>query len=443
MEADRVRGDLLSVLRGAEAETLLRRALGASGLELRGWELEQVHARPGADSSARYRVQCAAPGGAQAGRAGLEELTELRVVASTVAMTPQQRSSVGAIRADSPHGRVHLWVHPVDPQLPGLLLVEHPAPSPCAEPGSTELESRLSGLLGEQCRLQSLQMLVLRPLRRAVYRAVVASERGERVLYLKVVRPARMTELLRRHSCSPLNPSVADAGDGILVLDQAPGLALTQHLYRGAAPGGTAPSGTSPTEIPAAGVAPLDPQVLITALETLRPETLELSPRLPPARRLDGLVESAITAGADSRRVQQLSSRIGAGLRERPGPLVPTHGDFHPANLFLDQTGRHPTGLIDADTTGPGYRVDDLATMLGHLLTLPSFDAQGYAAVPEFARRFHSHCLLHADRLDLGARTAAVLLSLLPGAQSADQREHHLHTAETLVERFSPEDPPR
>lgn len=431
MEADQVRGDLLGVLRGAEAETLLRRALGASGLELRGWELEQVHARPGAEISARYRVQCGAPGDAQRDRAAVKQptgLTELQVVASTLALTPQQRGSVGAIRADSPHGTVHLWVHPVDPQLPGLLLVEHSAPIPGAEPSSTELELRLSRLLGEQCRLRSLQMLVLRPLRRGVYRAVVASDRGERVLYLKVIRPARMAELLRRHSCSALIPTVADAGDGILVLDQAPGLALTQHLYRGAAPD---------------GVVPLDPQVLITALDTLRPETLELSPRLPPARRLDGLVESAIAAGADSRRVQPLRDRIGAGLRERPGPLVPTHGDFHPANLFLDETGRHPTGLIDADTAGPGYRVDDLATMLGHLLTLPSFDTEGYAAVPEFARRFYSRCLLHADRVDLGARTAAVLLSLLPGAHSADQREHHLHRAEALLGRFSPEDLPR
>ena len=73
--------------------------------------------------------------------------------------------------------------------------------------------------------------------------------------YMDGELPDGLAELLRRHSCSALIPTVADAGDGILVLDQAPGLALTQHLYRGAAPD---------------GVVPLDPQVLITALDTLR-----------------------------------------------------------------------------------------------------------------------------------------------------------------------------
>ncbi|MBO0594313.1 phosphotransferase [Nesterenkonia sp. E16_7] len=440
MAEHELRGDLLGVLRGPEAETLLRQSLETSGMRMRGWELEQIHPRSGAEVSARYRVRCAVPDADAGARppgqpdptdpielARLGESAELTIVASTVELTPQQRSHMGAVRADSSQGTVHLWVHPVDPELPGLLVVERPAAGGEGH-HATELESRLGRVLGEQCRLQSLQMLVLRPLRRAVYRAVVVSARGQRAVYLKVVRPARAQQLLARHGCSELIPAVADAGDGILVLDQAPGLALTSLLYRPTAP---------------ADVVLPDPQVLISALETLRPGTLGMPPRVPPAQRLDALAASAVAAGADRHRVQQLRGRIGSGLRERPGPVVPTHGDFHPANLFLDQTGRHPTGLIDADTVGPGYRVDDLATMLGHLLTLPSFDAQGYAAVPEFARRFHVHALLHADRQDLGARTAAVLLSLLPGAHSADQREHHLHWAETLLGRFSPEDPPR
>ncbi|MGJ9373971.1 phosphotransferase [Nesterenkonia sp. CF4.4] len=429
MDVDQTRGDLLSALRGPEAGSLLRQSLDASGVSLRHWELEQIYARPGAEISARYRVQCVAPGAPAlaTGSTELEELTELTMVASTVGLTPQQRESMGAVRADSSLGTVHLWVYPVDPELPGLLVVERAADSPArpALPGTTELESRLSRLLGQPCRVKSLQMLVLRPLRRAVYRATLSSALGQRVLYLKVVRPARAAQLLQRHRCSPLIPATADAGDGILVLDQAPGLALTHHLHRATAP---------------ADVGPLDPSVLPAALQTLGPEAQRMPPRVPPAQRLDGLAESAIAAGADPLRVQRLRDRISLGLHEAPGPLVPTHGDFHPANLFLDPTAQQPTGLIDADTVGPGFRVDDLATMLGHLLALPSFDAAGYAAVPEFTRRFHTHCLEEAEPRDLGARTAAVLLSLLPGAQSADQREHHLRCAETLAQRLSPAD---
>ncbi|PRZ14175.1 phosphotransferase [Nesterenkonia sandarakina] len=463
MDLHQVPGELVGVLRGPEAETLLRQSLEASGVVLRSWELEQIYARPGAELSARYRVRCTAPGvpTVAVGSAGstdhaeLTEPTELTMVASTVALTPQQRESMGAVRADSPHGAVHLWVHPVDPELPGLLVVERAARSAGEEPGarqppgpveraesaelpesrglpenterpdSTGLEARLSRLLGQPCRVQDLQMLVLRPLRRAVYRATLTSARGQRVLYLKVVRPARAAQLLRRHRCSPLIPASADAGDGILVLDQAPGLALTHHLHGAVAP---------------ADVGPIDPAVLLAALDTLHPKTLQMPPRVPPTQRPDGLAESAVAAGADPFRVQRLRERIGLSLQAAPGPLVPTHGDFHPANLFLDATARHPTGLIDADTVGPGFRVDDLATMLGHLLVLPSFDPSGYAAVPEFTRRFHAHCLDHADPADLGARTAAVLLSLLPGVPSAAQREHLLSCAETLAQRAGPAD---
>ncbi|TDS87230.1 MULTISPECIES: phosphotransferase [Nesterenkonia] len=459
MDGHQARGDLLGVLCGPEAETLLRQALESSGVVLSGWALEQVYARPGAEVSARYRVQCTAPLGSPPGplprQTGAAEPTgltatieltatndntpptELTMVASTVTLTPEQRALMGAVRADSSQGTVHLWVHPVDPELPGLLVVEQPTHSPAAGGaelpgeterlegsellGSTELESRLSRLLGEPCRLQSLQLLVLRPLRRAVYRAVVASARGQRVVYLKVVRPSRTAQLLARHGCSPLIPAVADAGDGILVIDQAPGLALTSLLYR--------PAAQADLQL----TVPPDPEVLISALETLRPESLEMPPRVPPVQRLDALAASALAAGADPDRVARLRIRIAAGLRERPGPVVPTHGDFHPANLFLDVEAHRPSGLIDADTVGPGYRADDLATMLGHLLVLPSFDAHGYAAVPEFARRFHSRCLIETEAADLGARTAAVLLSLLPGASGPDQREHHLGCAEQLV----------
>lgn len=436
------RNELLTVLRGPQAETLLRQSLRASGMLLRTWELEQVYARPGAEVSARYRVQCApaerdsAPGGLP----GLSELaepaqlnepaelskpTELTMIASTVELSAEQRAGMGAVRAESPQGTLHLWVHPVDPELPGLLLVEPDGEKPAERAAPTELQVRLSRALGEQSTVQELQMLVLRPLRRAVYRAVVSSRRGQRVVYLKVVRPSRVAQLLQRHRCSGLIPGIADAGDGILILDQAPGLPLTEHLHRACPP---------------AHVHPLNPRVAISALETLRPEALDLPARVPPAHRLAGLAESAIAVGADRRRVQQLCAGIEAALRQPPGPLVPTHGDFHPANLFLDAAAEHPSALIDADTVGPGHRVDDLATMLGHLFALPSFDAEGYAGVPDFAGRFHTACLPDTDPDDLHARTAAVLLSLLPGTRSPAQQRHYLRCAEGLLRGLTPGD---
>lgn len=433
MDVHQVRADLLGALRGEQAEGLLRQALESSGLTLHSWTLEQLYTRPDAEISAVYRVQCTPDAAARPEHPGpaarpprATDLMALSMVASTVALTSQQRRTMGAVRADSSRGTVHLWVHPVDPELPGLRVVESADPLGGDHPGDTELETRLSRLLAEPCRLRNLQRLVLRPLRRAVYRAVVSSAQGQRVLYLKVVRPARAAQLLQRHRCSSLIPGIGDAGDGVLVIAEAPGVPLTRHLYRS----------TAPTD-----VGQLEPSVLLEALQSLRAETLSMPRRTAPAQRLGGLAESAIAAGSDPVRVQRLSDRIGAALCEAPGPIVPTHGDFHPANLFLDETAQHPTALIDADTVGPGFRADDLATMLGHLLVLPSYDGEGYAAVPEFARRFHTRCLIEAEATDLGARTAAVLLSLLPGAHSPEQAEHHLRCAEKLAASPAPQEP--
>ncbi|MFV0285861.1 MAG: phosphotransferase, partial [Demequina sp.] len=117
-----------------------------------------------------------------------------------------------------------------------------------------------------------------------------------------------------------------------------------------------------------------------------------------------------------------------------PGALVPTHGDFHAANVFVeagDET--RVAALIDLDTLGPGYRVDDLACMLAHLHTLPTFDESGYRDVPrlirdateDFSRRVPAH--------QLRARAAAVLISLMGGSDDAARRDRWLATAERLV----------
>ncbi|WP_218220494.1 phosphotransferase [Nesterenkonia sp. Act20] len=420
---------LVSVLRGPTAGELLRMALEPGDVTLSAWKLEQVYARPGAETTALYQVET--PG------------MPLTLVISTVSLTDQQRQAMGAVRAESVQGTVHIWAHPVDPELPGLLVVEAGAEvgagaEVCAgaeHRGSGTLEERLSRLLGEKCSITDLRRLVLRPLRRAVYRAVVSSVRGERVLYLKVVRPAKVPGLLQRHRCSRLSPPAADAGEGILVIPEAPGMPLTHHLYRPTP--STARGGQAHHHEP---VPRVHPKTITSALDSLTPSALELPARESPAQRHRGLEPGAIGAGADPQRVGKLGDDIAAKLSTTPGPVVPTHGDFHPANLFLDQTASTPTALIDADTVGPGYRVDDLATMLGHLITLPSFNPAAYSAVPDLARRFFSHCLIDHDPDELRARTAAVLLSLLPGVESGEQREHYLHWAEQLVRDLSPAD---
>ena len=409
------RAEFMSMLRGPRAEELLRLTLASTGLELHSWEFEHIYSRPGAEVSARYLTQCSLEG----------RPAVVRMIVSTVVMTEEQRREIGAVRAESAVGTLHIWAHPVDPELPGLIVVEGDPTGARGRPGTAELEDRLSAQIGEQVQLRVLELLVLRPLRRAVYRAVVLSPRGERTLYLKIVRPKRVPTLLIRHMSSPLIPTVIDIGEGILVLDQAQGLPLVNHLYRPLAP----EQGRG-----------IDLQVVLAALDTLHPNTVTLPARAAPAQRLAGIASEAVAAGASPSRVAAMTDRLADALAPEPGPLVPTHGDFHPANVFLDHEARRPTALIDADTVGPGYRVDDLATLLAHLLALPSFDAEGYRDVPGTLCRFFSQSRMDHDPVDLCARIASVLLSLIPSTHDSVQLEHYLRWAEDLTGTASPED---
>lgn len=88
--------------------------------------------------------------------------------------------------------------------------------------------------------------------------------------------------------------------------------------------------------------------------------------------------------------MQRLVRHIRDRLLSTPGPVVPTHGDFHRDNIFAevlpDAEGRpalSPAALIDLDSVGPGYRADDLACLIAHLLTLPTLDPQGYACLSQ------------------------------------------------------------
>ncbi|GAA4828687.1 phosphotransferase family protein [Garicola koreensis] len=391
--------ELERLLRSEDAGDLLASALASTRMQLDSWQLERIYSRPqnhgrSAETSARFRVS-----------AGGRTLT---LVASTRTLDHLQLQALGAVRCDSPAGQLYVWAHPNDPELPGLAVAEDPR----------LLAQRLTPLLGISVHVTATEMLVLRPLRRAVYRVQVSSQLGERVLFLKVVRPKKVAELLQRYAASSLTPRAADAGDGLLVSEAADGWPLTELLYR--------PSSPNP------GMR-IDPHAVLAALDSLQPEAMALPPRAAPSTRHRSFVDSLVAAGADRSRLQRLVDRIEAGLMPNPGPTVPTHGDFHPGNLFLTPDGNQATALIDADTVGPGHRGDDLAMLLAHLLVLPSFDAAGYAEVPILVNDLWELVRHEQDAADLPARTAASVISLAPGARSTEQLEHYTTIAESLI----------
>ncbi|GAA1813498.1 phosphotransferase [Nesterenkonia flava] len=403
-------------LRSDDAGWVLQPALASAGLPLDAWQLERVYTRPGAETSAKYLVEA--------------DGHTLRLIASTAQLSDTDRQALGAVRCESSVGTLHLWAHPADPHLPGLRIAEDPAvlgerlaASGLLTRGSTAATPQDLHARGWQ--VASTDLRVLSPLRRAVYRVDLVLEPSgagqpapREHLFLKVVRPAKVAELLDRYRASPLTPAFTDLGDGIIALRAAEGAALAEHLYL-------------PSRPPQA--APLDASLIPGATGGLSRRALQLRPRTPVAQRLGTFIGPAAASGAPRERLMDLLASIRAHLRPEPGPVVPVHGDFHPANLFLAADASEVTALIDADTVGPGYAADDAAVMMAHLCLLPSFDAAGYAPVPHFARTLWDLLVQEHEAEDLGARSAGVVLSLLPGARTLAQQEHYLRAAEALA----------
>lgn len=421
-------------LRGEQAGELLRLALQASGLELSTWRRTHMFERPGAEASAIFEVSAL-----HHGDSATADPVDLHLVASTVELSAQHRHAVGAVRLDPGAGSgedtgpapVHLWAHPADPELPGL--------GTACDPG--RLAQRISALRGTPVAVEELRMLVLRPLRRAVLRAQISptvdTPRDTETVYVKVLRPERVQHQLRRHQLIPFAPAAQDLGEGILMVEQAAGLPLTEHLHRPGSRSGTDAEslvGLTADQL----TAPLDE----LANGDLRQALMELPHRRTQTDRLESYAQVALRSGADPDRVQQLVRRIRGRLQSEPGPAVPTHGDFHPGNIFAavrrDGRGRatlSPTALIDLDSVGPGYRADDMACLIAHLLTLPSLDPQGYASVPQVTDTVWTQAVTRPDCADLGARVAGVLLSLLPSAHTGDRRSKWLELAEMHVDQ--------
>ena len=386
------------MLTGPEAEGILSAALATSHTELETWSLDAVNARPGAETSAGFDVT-----------AGGERMY---LVASTVALTDEQRAECKAVRLSSDVGEVHVWRHPADPYLTGLGAASVPE----------QLAPRLSAALGMEISVDSLDMLVLRPMRRAVLRAQTTAADGRRTWYVKVVRPDRAEAMLRRHRMCDLAPLAVDAGDGIVVVQEATGVPMTRALHR--------PDGSDAAHI--------DPQIILEAMDALPHDALALTSRPAVADRVGEYATMAIEEGLDAARVTALQSRITAALDAvAPTLPVPSHGDLHPANVYLDSAS-DPTkvvALIDLDTLGPGRAIDDCACMIAHLLVLPELDAAGYVHVPREAHSIYRAFAARHDEAELRARVAANVLSLAAGTDDSSHAQAWLATAEAVAER--------
>ncbi|KAA0974282.1 phosphotransferase [Paeniglutamicibacter gangotriensis] len=356
----------------SEFTELLAGIVAPMGLAEATITLAELHHRPGAGVSGVYA--------ATNGTASLY----LGATAEKLETVPE-----GCVRLENPRGTITIWLHPADPLLPGLRLATTP-----------ELVEQAWGA-GRV--LDELRTLAYRPLRRAVMlaRFVDGSE-----LFLKVLR--KDAALLHHKHLELLGagiPAPVPAGepvDQVLAFHRAIGQPLAEDLMH--SPG-----------------LPLEPAKILGLLDALPRSLMQVPARPAWSDRLGWYGHAAQTALPE--RAEDIGTMLGCLARilenAQRGPLAPSHGDFYEANLFVSHG--EITGVLDIDSAGPGYLVDDLACFLGHLAVLPDLDPR-YAKVTE---HFETYAAAFAEELTargigadgLYARTAAVVLSLVAGAR--------------------------
>ncbi|WP_084126614.1 phosphotransferase [Demequina sp. NBRC 110054] len=382
-------------LTGDGAGAVLREALSAAGRSLDSWAVDAVHDRPGAETSVSYDV--------------MVDGAHRYLVASTIEL--DRGSHPGVMTVGSGGHEVHVWEHPMDPHLPALAEACDPV----------ALGRAMSAALGTAVEVRGMRVLVLRPLRRAVLR-IESCAAGDpasapaNVHFVKVVGPDLAQEVAERYRLSPHAPRAWVLGAGLVLLDAARGRPLTEHLYD--------PQGRMllPPVIP--------PAAVMDALTALSPRALDLPHRPAWSDRLPQYAAQARERGLPW--ANEIEGLVADRLRRgETGPVVPVHGDLHAANLFLapGPDGLTASALIDLDTAGPGYLVDDVACLLAHMLTLPTFSPQGYRHVPDVHFILVKGMLPYVDANQLAGRTAAVLVSLASGTANREHAEAWMHQA--------------
>ncbi len=420
MSRERAEAQALAVLTGPRAGEGLQAFYAGTGTVIR-WNVNSVNHRPGAGVTVGYRVglsegagipgaggvpaaansgaanagqapSAGAPDSVQAPSAGRiaprQSVHEKYVCASTARLSHPHLPTVSHLTVEGL--RVAVWEHPNDPELPALPLLCSPR--------------QMSEFLGRDA---TVELKSYRPTRRAVARVVTEGEDA----FAKVLRPPAAASLAKRHRillrAGVKAPAIlAQDERGLVLISRIAGTPLANALGRGLL-------------VRARPVL----EALETTLNRLPAASLTLTRKPAWSERVSHYANAAATALPE---IRDRAKAVAAGVEEilatvPPGPLQPVHGDFYEANIFLTENeGRFSAGIIDVDSLGPGYRVDDWACLLGHVSVLPHLAPASY---PHVRHDLETWCRILEYRVPPAAlygRCAGVVLSLVAGAARVD-----------------------
>lgn len=394
-----------SVLLGGEgAGNLLRAAVEHRGGSLVTWALDHIDTEPGRSTTATFRVVVDWSYGRR---------TELLGV-SVRAQGVHGNDERAEIFADGTR-EVAVWIHPDDPDLPGLARAVYPdrMAEVLRETGAWGGAEGTLGAGGEV----GLEMVGYRPRRRAVVRVDLP---GAGRCYVKVLRADHVGEVMARHDLMERSgvsaPRILGASrDHLVVLSELPGRSLAQAVLE--------------------EDSPCPPQDVLALLDSLPAEVAALPRRRPWSDAVDhyaGIVARCLPG--QRRRLDRLVATVTDGLAGVGPGDEPTHGDLHEGQLHVQ--GSRVSGMLDIDTLGPGRRADDLACLVAHLSTIQRMDPTQRVRVEALLGRWLPVFDERVDPVELRLRAAGVAVSLATGpyrgqeADWAEQTEAILDVAE-------------
>jgi hypothetical protein len=377
-----IRDDLLPALTellGPGARAIVATAVEAAGGRLERLDRRQVLYRPGRRASVRYAATVRWAGGEPVGE-------------SFVAIVDVNGPPAGTLVLAAGDMAVGLFRYPYDPALPGL----RPA----------VLVAEVAARFDVPAHRLSLDVRTYRPGRRAVVRARIAANASGRVedRYLKVVPPAELGPLVDRLAGLAGHLAVPEVlatwpDEGTAVLAALPGRTVRDVLLAG-----------EPRDVDALP----DGHAIVDLLDRMPAPS---GPAVPPAdigplgRAAGHAALLAAVMPRERDRLDALVGRLGSPTDDRP--VVAVHGDLHEAQLLVVD-GRID-GILDVDGAGPGRRVDDLGTLLGHLVALGHAIPSRRAAVDSWRARLEPAFDRAVDRGELRRTTAAALIGLATG----------------------------
>ena len=369
------------MLLGPGAGELLAGTVAPDGGRIESARPRFVNYRPGSRIAVRYSARVAWPRG--------ETTDETLVAATSRRGAPRGSHAVSVAGSD-----VGVWRWPDDPRLPGL--------RPALDPDFVR------GLLGPAAPQRPFELArrTYWPGNRSVIQAVVPTAKlsfdpasgrlgpaaPERVMYVKVVRPARVERLVRLHTelagRLPVARCLGWSGElGIVCLEVLPGQTISACLSAGRE-------------------SPPDPSALLELMLSLGEAGIDGAPRRTTARKIAThvrLLSTLLPDEADA--LQRFADLYG---EEEPQPLTTVHGDFHEEQVLT--SGGRITGLLDVDDVGPGQLVDDLALMVGRVRARAHFGRNGRDRARAYERDLLARFGAATNPDELRRRAAGALL---------------------------------